>query len=826
MIHERQDRGAIEQQALTFTGMGHIGQLVRGNAQLLGENLPVPASLVEHIHEVGVLKDVLHLAGRKQVLDILRDAGGDAAPLAEPLPNLHRIGGGLFLFQQQVHLVDVVAGGLVGGAVDGDTVPHLVLDHQHTDFFQLLAQLLDVVADDAVIDVHIALVVEHIERAGHIDFQRRGDVLRLFLVLRPQQVVEVLQDGHILRAGVIEIGLIDQPHTAVNDGFLNRLQALLAAHDQLTQGQDEVGLEGQRTFIVRIVQVQVHRVDVVGGSGRNLNDLPMQAFHQGRVLRLRVTDDDIIGCEKKTVGDLTLGAEGLAGTRGAEDQAVGVFEQLAVHHDEVVGQGVDPVVQRLLAVLEKFLSGERHEDGRGAGGQPPLNLDLIEAQGQRGHQPFFLLEVKPCQLAVVLLRDAGCLEDVVVQLPGIVRRVQHQEGHKEHSLVPALQVLQELLGLVAISGKVGRDNVHVIPGTDSLFLFLNFGFIQVGDFPLDRLDGLDLVHGLDMQADGQAGFHVQEIRQHSVIHLRRENLQKRNSPVFLTHTELLAGAELKAGRRDEVLGGQAGRGQPLPFKAERHLFIHVENAVKLCQPRLAVQCLGGHAQPLEVVENVGLNALQAGLGGLEAVGVDAEGQVLGLDKAVVASCQLVLQHGGVLHPDTVKVIPLERNVDSTGKGLLRGRKVQKGQLKLDGAVKVVEKIAPALKDCRLVLVLRELIVDVLELDGLGVMAVCHPADAVRPHPLIGDAVLSRFFFPVRAVGAGDGGLDLLFIGTGQLFHLFLINRLRGLFVFSEQPVQPAFDCREQCHTPPCRVFPAVPERHRSCWSDTGAPWAG
>ena len=36
------------------------------------------------------------------------------------------------------------------------------------------------------------------------------------------------------------------------------------------------------------------------------------------------------------------------------------------------------------------------------------------------------------------------------------------------------------------------------------FLFLNFGFIQVGDFPLDRLDGLDLIYGLDMQADDQS----------------------------------------------------------------------------------------------------------------------------------------------------------------------------------------------------------------------------------------------------------------------------------------------------------------------------------
>ena len=51
----------------------------------------------------------------------------------------------------------------------------------------------------------------------------------------------------------------------------------------------------------------------------------MQALHQGRILGLRVTDDDVIIGEQETVGDLALGAEGLAGTRGAENQAVGVF---------------------------------------------------------------------------------------------------------------------------------------------------------------------------------------------------------------------------------------------------------------------------------------------------------------------------------------------------------------------------------------------------------------------------------------------------------------------------------------------------------------------
>lgn len=68
MIDKGDNHIPEKQKPLAGAGMGHIGKLVRGNAQLLGENLPVSTRLVEHIHEVGVLKDVLHLAGRKQVV--------------------------------------------------------------------------------------------------------------------------------------------------------------------------------------------------------------------------------------------------------------------------------------------------------------------------------------------------------------------------------------------------------------------------------------------------------------------------------------------------------------------------------------------------------------------------------------------------------------------------------------------------------------------------------------------------------------------------------------------------------------------------------------
>jgi len=185
----------------------------------------------------------------------------------------------------------------MGGAVDGNAVPHLILHHQHSDFLQLLAQLFDVIADNSIVDVHICPVIEHIEGACYIDFQRRGDVLCFFLVLLSQKMIQILQNGHILWTWVVQIVLIDQPHTAINDGFLHRLQSFLAAHNQLAQGQDKVRLEGQRAFIVRVVQIQVHRIDVVGGSGRNLNDLPMQTLHQRGIFCLRVQDFYLIGSQ-------------------------------------------------------------------------------------------------------------------------------------------------------------------------------------------------------------------------------------------------------------------------------------------------------------------------------------------------------------------------------------------------------------------------------------------------------------------------------------------------------------------------------------------------
>ena len=101
-------------------------------------------------------------------------------------------------------------------------------------------------------------------------------------------------------------------HTAVNDRFFHREQTFLAADHQFAQGKNKVGFQGQRVIFLRIVGVNVHRVDELGAVGRDFNDLTFQAVHQRRVFAFGVIHDNIIVCNQKGVSDFALCRETFA----------------------------------------------------------------------------------------------------------------------------------------------------------------------------------------------------------------------------------------------------------------------------------------------------------------------------------------------------------------------------------------------------------------------------------------------------------------------------------------------------------------------------------
>ena len=293
-----------------------------------------------------------------------------------------------------MELVCIVPGGFSGTAVGGHTPPHGILHDEHTQLFELLAQLLDVKADDAVIDIYVGVVIENVQTALDVDFQRSRHMAGFRFVLRQQCIVEVFQQRHIFRDGVLEILAVDHMDAAVNDRLFHRLQALFAADHQFAQGQHKVGFQSQRVVLLRVVAVDVHRVDILGAGRADVDDLPMQTLHQRSVLTFWVADDDIIVRHEECVADLTLCAERLARAGGAEDQAIGVLQFFPVYHNQVVGQGVQAIIQAFLAVVEQFLCGKRHKNRCAAGGQTALDLNLAVCQWQAAHQPLLLLKIK------------------------------------------------------------------------------------------------------------------------------------------------------------------------------------------------------------------------------------------------------------------------------------------------------------------------------------------------------------------------------------------------------------------------------------------------
>ena len=159
------------------------------------------------------------------------------------------------------------------------------------------------------------------------------------------------------------------------------------------------------------------------------------------------------------------------------------------------------------------------------------------------------------------------------------------------------------------------------------------------------------------------------------------------------------------------------------------------------QPLDTIQGLCPHTQPVEVVQKVILNVVEPGLDLRHAFALHPKGDEFGLGQTIIALGKLLAQHLGILGTNIVKAVFLVRNADALFKLGAVGCHVHKGQFKFDGAVEEVQKTAPFLKNGGLVLLLGKLVIDVLILDGAGVIVGLHPAGAILKHPLHGDGLL-------------------------------------------------------------------------------------
>jgi len=169
--------------------------------------------------------------------------------------------------------------------------------------------------------------------------------------------------------------------------------------------------------------------------------------------------------------------------------------------------------------------------------------------------------------------------------------------------------------------------------------------------------------------------------------------------------------------------------------------VHVEHIVHEFQPLDTIQGLCLHTQPVKVVQQIVLDVVEPGLDLCHAFALNTKGDEFGLSQTIIALGKLLAQHLAVLSTNIVKAVFLVRDADALFKLGAVGCHVHKGQLKFDGAIKEVQKTAPFLENGGPVLLLGELVIDVLILDGAGVVVRLHPASAILEHSLHGDGLL-------------------------------------------------------------------------------------
>ena len=627
---------------------------------------------------------------------------------------------------------------------------HKVVCDVHGDLPQVFPQPLEHDAHHAGSQVHVGGVVKEVEGAGAVELQGRRYPLGLRLRLLEQLFIEVLEQRGLAVPDPQGQLPVDLPHTAVNDGFLDGLQAVLAAHHQLTQGEQEVGLHGQGALVPAQVKLDVHRVDMVGAVRGNFNHLPAQPPHYRGIFPHRVYNDDAVLGRQKHVDQLPLGGKALAGAGGAQVEPVGRFQFLPVSHDDIVRKSVHAVVEGLPAHAE--LPGHKgHEDGGGAGSHAPLDLHLVIAQYQRGYIALLLLPIQPLDGAVVFLRDAVYREHVVFQPLAGGGQIDDGEGQQEHPLVAGLQVGQQVGGILGEGDEVRGQDVRVIPGPNCLFLLLHLHLVNIADLALDGLNGLELIYRLNVHGDSQLRVQLQNLPQQLVRELGGQNLQIGRRAPIPAHPEQAGLGEVKAlAGGDGVLGAKAGAGDVPPGEPEGLPAAGVHLAVEHRQPLPSVQGLGLHPQPVEVSHHVGLHPLQPGPGLAQRTGGNAEGDVFGPVNAVVALGDLTFEHGHELPPDAVIGILLGRDIHLVPAGAVSPA-VDKGELERQGAVKVVEKGAPAVEDGGLILRGRHRVIDVLVFHSFGEQAAGELAHPVRVHRHIGDGLLGGHSPPAPAV---------------------------------------------------------------------------
>ena len=421
----------------------------------------------------------------------------------------------------------------------------------------------------------------------------------------------------------------------------------------------------------------------------------------------------------------------------------------------------------------ELLTGERDEDARLRGGEGAGDLDVVETERQDRVEALALTVLECLDLDSGRGRDVEDLEHLLGELLRRFRVGVDEAREVEEMLLLALELVQQVLGLLAGVADLGGQDRVVVALLDCLLLLLDDFRVNPHAALLDEVDGLRLLDGLEVPADFDRDGHVDQVRDDRVLERGVVLAHDEHLAVHVVHLEVggrPVRLEVDAHRADEVLRGVRVVERQV-IVAERELLAGAEQRMDGLEALDAAHGLDGAADLLEVAGEVGVDAREAPIGLLRVVGMDADGEVAGALDVGDALGQLLGQHLvhrlGVLLED---VVLLRLRVVETAVAELVGPKRRVNNAELDGRVRreIVVDVAHRGEDDLLVVVAGVLVGDVVELERLGVVALLDLADAVLVHLVVADGVrrirggIALLALRLRLlVGGGAALLELL-----------------------------------------------------------------
>ena len=516
---------------------------------------------------------------------------------------------------------------------------------------ELFAHLIEVEADDTIINVKIGFVGKHIETALHEQLRRKGQLLRFTLRLSLYLVAPVRERRQPPFAAVFDEVVIDIGGAAVNDGFMERPK-LSDAHLLLANAHHQFRLHGHWVFPGTVAAVDLQRIDMMGTGRGNFQHCALQRPRQFSVLPFRVDHNNVIVGGESDKGDGLFHAEGLAAAGNTQYEAMRVQQLLSVADQQISADRIDAIINT--ARILDLLNAERHQNSGGFSCQGAGRSDAAQAIGQGRVQSILLLIAENGELTRLLQPDClQCLR-VSVQLFQRVRHVYDGDIGKNHPLVTGTQIIQKFLCLRPQLFQFIRDaGGKIVPAVLPLLPPGNIRF-DAENAALYLTDGL--IRGDRQNVDGQhqVAREVRELGDHLILDVAGIVPQEQDAAHLTAHLKMvcLEAQSIRADIVPEIVSLPHGIAQ---VKVELFFLTGAEEIVKDTQTLLIIQRTRTALQPAEVLAKVGIDPMEEGAGLLDALPRNGHGDVLILDQVIALGC-LVGHDSVVLSAVAIQII--------------------------------------------------------------------------------------------------------------------------------------------------------------------------